>query len=92
MADEARERAEKRVGELKGFYTNLITYVVMNIILFIINWITSPDHWWFWWVTVFWGIAVLIHGVTVFTSGKFSKDWEEKKTQELMDKEKQEKK
>ncbi|MBU0731926.1 2TM domain-containing protein [Patescibacteria group bacterium] len=91
MADEARKRAEKRVGELKGFYTNLITYVVMNVVLFVINLVTSPGHWWFYWVTIFWGIAVLIHGVTVFTGGTLSKGWEEKKTQELMDKEKEEK-
>ena len=89
MADEIHERAQKRVGELKAFYTNLITYVVMNVILFIINWVTSPGHWWFYWVTIFWGIAVIIHAVTVFTGGKLSKGWEEKKTRELEEKEKE---
>lgn len=62
MADEARERAEKRLGEVKGFYSHLGIFIFINVLLFLVNILTSPGQWWFYWVTIFWGIAVVFHG------------------------------
>jgi len=84
--EESYKRAKKRVGELRGFYEHLIAYVVVNIMLVIINLVTSPDTLWFYWVTVFWGIGVIWHAISVF--GKRGKNWEEKKIKEIMEKEK----
>ena len=84
------ERAQKRVKAIKDFWSHLITYVVVNIILFIIDLLTSPGEWWFYWVILGWGIAVVINAVSVFGMGKFqSKKWEEAKIKEILDKEKQ---
>ena len=58
MNDEKYEEAKKRVKELKDFYRNFITYIVVNIILIVINLVTSPDSLWFYWVTIFWGVAL----------------------------------
>ncbi len=81
------DRAKEKVRNLKAFYANLISYLVINVVLIIINYVTSPGHWWFYWVTIFWGIAVLIHAVKVFITGnKLSKEWEEKKIDEEMKK------
>ena len=81
------DHAKEKVRNLKGFYTNLISYLVINVVLIIINYVTSPGYWWFYWVTIFWGIAVLIHAVQVFITGnKLSKEWEEKKIDEEMKK------
>ena len=44
MADEKYEKAKKRVEEIKGFYTHLIVYVVVNLGLFILNFVTTPGH------------------------------------------------
>jgi len=41
MNDEKYEKAKKRVEELKKFYGNLVTYVVINIMLVIINLVTK---------------------------------------------------
>jgi uncharacterized membrane protein YecN with MAPEG domain len=89
MDDERYEKAKKRVEELKKFYGNLVTYVAINILLIIINLVTSPGSLWFYWVTIFWGIAVLLHASRVFIlRGKFlGEEWEEKKIRELMEKE-----
>ncbi len=84
--EESYKRAKKRVGELRGFYEHLIAYVVVNIMLVIINLVTSPDTLWFYWVTIFWGIGVIWHAISVF--GKRGKNWEEKKIKEIMEKEK----
>jgi 2TM domain len=88
MNDEKYEEAKRRVKELKDFYRNLITYVVVNFTLIIINFVTSPDSLWFYWVTIFWGIGILFHALNVFIlNGKFlGKEWEEKKIKKMMDK------
>lgn len=88
MSDEQYEKARKRVQELKGFYSNLITYIVINVFLMIINLVTSPGSLWFYWVTIFWGIAIVIHAVkTFFLKGKFlGEEWEQKKIREIMEK------
>ena len=44
MADNKYEKAKKRVEEIKGFYSHLIVYVVINIGLFLINLFTSPGE------------------------------------------------
>jgi len=55
----------------------------------VINLVTSPGSLWFYWVTVFWGIAILLHASKVFIlKGKFlGEEWEEKKIKEIMEKE-----
>ena len=89
MNDEKYEKAKKRVEELRKFYGNLVTYTVINVILIIINLVTSPGSLWFYWVTIFWGIAILLHASKVFVfRGKFlGEEWEEKKIKEIMEKE-----
>jgi len=93
MNEEKYEAAKKRVEELKKFYGNLITYAVINVILIIINLVTSPGSLWFYWVTIFWGIGILLHASKVFVlKSKFlGKEWEEKKIKEIMEKEGQSK-
>ena len=88
MNDEKYEEAKRRVKELKDFYRNFITYIVVNIILIVINLVTSPDSLWFYWVTIFWGIGIVFHAANVFIfKGKFlGKEWEEKKIKEMMKK------
>ncbi|MBW1689588.1 MAG: 2TM domain-containing protein [Deltaproteobacteria bacterium] len=60
-----------------------------SIVLIIINLVTSPGSLWFYWVTIFWGIAILLHASRVFVlRGRFlGEEWEEKKIRELMEKE-----
>lgn len=86
-------KAKKRVEEIKGFYGNLIAYIVVNTGLIILNLMTSPGHLWFYWPLLGWGIGLVLHGLKVFDyMPYFSKEWEEKKIKELMDKEEQTKK
>lgn len=82
--------ARKRVQEIKGFYGNLIACIVVNTALFAINLITSPQYLWFFWSLLWWGIGVVFHGLIVFNYMPFfSKDWEEKKIKEFIEKEEQ---
>jgi hypothetical protein len=80
------ERARERVKALKGFYTHAMVYVFVNIMLFVINLITGGG-WWFYWPLIFWGIGLGAHALNVFGfGGRLGRDWEERKTRELMDK------
>jgi len=86
--EEKYNQALKRVRVRKGFYINLINYVIINIVLAVINFITNPDHLWFYWVTIGWGIGIIFHAFSVFgVGGYFGDDWEKRKTQELLEKE-----
>ncbi|MDR2622331.1 MAG: 2TM domain-containing protein, partial [Dysgonamonadaceae bacterium] len=52
---EARERAERRVDELRGFYVHLLIYCIVNTGLCLINYFSSPQHLWFFWPLLGWG-------------------------------------
>ncbi len=80
-----REEAKKRMKELQGFYKHLYSYIAVNVILLIINLVTSPKDLWFYWVTVFWGIGIIGHAFRVFGKNRIlSKDWEDRKVKEIM--------
>jgi len=82
--------AKKKVENIKGFYGNLIAFVVVNAVLLFINLYTSPQNLWFYWPLMWWGIGVVFHGLKVFeVFPTVGKDWEERKIKEFMEKEKQ---
>jgi hypothetical protein len=82
--------AKKKVNEIRGFYGNLTSYVIVNLFLFALNMVTSPEHLWFFWPMLGWGIGVAIHGMKVFNHLPFfDKEWEERKIKEFIAKEEQ---
>jgi len=84
------ERARKRVEEIKGFYTHLAIYVLVNAGLFVINLVTDGGQYWFYFPLIGWGIGIVAHALSVFGSGWFwGPDWEERKIKEIMDKDRQ---
>ena len=86
--EERYNKAKKRVEEIKGFYGNLTAYIVVNLFLMTINLMTSPEHLWFYWPMLGWGVGVIFHGLRVFNYMPFlGKDWEERKMKEYMEEE-----
>lgn len=63
-------RAEKRADEKIGFYKHLYSFVGVNIMLFVVNLVTNimsgEGGWWFYWVTIFWGIGLIFHFLRAF--------------------------
>lgn len=86
--------AKKKVKRLKGFYTHVLIYVLVNLLIVFINIQNlkpgesyfKPENF----ITLFfWGIGLLAHGMSVFLPEfVLGKNWEARKIQELMDKEK----
>jgi hypothetical protein len=91
------QEALKRVRKIKGFYTHLIVYLVINVMIIIIN-IQSLEKGESYFqlrnftTAFFWGIGLLAHTLSTFMPNWiFGQNWEEKKIQELIEKEKSEK-
>ena len=90
------QQALKRVKRIKGFYSHLMIYVVINTGILIANYMSNKPENFFRWemfsTAMFWGIGLLAHAFSVFLpSFMMGKDWEERKINELMEKEKQNK-
>ncbi|WKK67232.1 2TM domain-containing protein [Lutimonas zeaxanthinifaciens] len=97
--EERYRRAQKRVKEIKGFYWHLFWYLAVNIFLTFGGTIRSlfvdgsmdfgnlnigNFSVWF-----FWGIGIVGHWLHVFGMNIFfSRNWEERKIKEYMDKDK----
>lgn len=87
--------AVKRVKKIKAFYSHATVYVVINIMIVIMNIQNlKPGESYFQWqnftTLFFWGIGLLAHGASVFVPDFIlGRDWEERKIQEFMEKERQ---
>jgi hypothetical protein len=84
VTDERYQRARQRVEELRGFYVHLLVFVLVNAGLFVLDMVSSGGTWFFW--PLFgWGIGLAVHAISVFARGPFGADWEQRKIQQLMD-------
>ncbi|WP_029272796.1 2TM domain-containing protein [Flavobacterium sp. KJJ] len=95
--DESFNIAYRKVKKIKGFYSHLKVYIIVNLIIIVSNLsrdfsvIKFNDNGLFDWNTYstafYWGIALLIHAFSVFGPDIFfNRDWEQKKIQEYMNK------
>ena len=88
--------AKKRVKEIKGFYSHLLIYVLINIfisciIIFGLSYsdnnslLGSLTNFGVYSTWLFWGIGIFFHWLSVFGfKNLFGSAWEEKKIKELM--------
>ena len=96
--NEKYERAQKRVKEIKGFYTHLTVYLLVNIFLVLAQMgIFSGElkigmpAWSYFTTPFFWGIGLFFHGLYVFKDNfNFLRNWEERKIKEFMEEEEKE--
>lgn len=84
--DSLYRRAEKRADEKIAFYKHLYSYIGVNIVLVIVNVFSSPGNWWFYWVTVFWGIGLLFHFFKTFVFTSKLEDNRDKMIEKEMEK------
>jgi len=91
--------AYKRMRRIKRFYVHLGIYILANTFFIVAKHYddgpTDPNFWR--WQTfntaLFWGMCLLVHGLSVFgTEAMFSRDWEEKKIRQIMDQENEQRK
>lgn len=89
--EEAYLRAKKKVESLTGFYWHLAVYVIVNLFLIILIGVNSGQGFTGFGpyaTATFWGIGLVFHFLSVFGPNFFfGKNWENKKIEEFMDKE-----
>lgn len=90
--------AYRKVKKIKGFYSHLKIYVIVNLIIIVSNLnhdfsgfgfdIDGLFEWHTYSTPIYWGIALGIHAFTVFGPDIFfNGDWEKKKIRKYMDEE-----
>ncbi|MRX37983.1 hypothetical protein GJU43_01730 [Flavobacterium sp. LC2016-23] len=96
--DESYNRAYRKVKKIKGFYSHLKVYIIVNAIIIISSLnrdfvgnhfeLRGFQNWEIYSTAFYWGIALAIHAFTVFGPDIFfNKDWEDKKIKKYMEKE-----
>ena len=94
---EKYKKVKKRIDEIKKFYKHFSVYLIINLFFIgrriykdivrgdsVIEALTDLSNYNFFFL---WGIGLIIHGIVVFGAPKiFSKDWEDRKINELMNK------
>ena len=93
MTEDLYKKAEKRADAKLGFYHHLYGFITGNVILFVLNAITSfgnwfsPGNWWFLYITALWGIGLIIHFLKVFVfSAKLDDDYRDQMIEKEMEK------
>lgn len=79
-------RARERVDELKKFYGNATSYILVIGGLALINYyIDGFEYMWFLWAAFGWGIGLVFHAIKTFDLNPFfGKQWEKRKIEEFM--------
>lgn len=88
------QKAKRQVERLRGFYSHLFIYLIINLVIVYYNYThLKPGESYFqfknFFTATFWGIGILAHAAVVFLSKtSYLQKWEERKIRELMEKEK----
>ena len=96
--DESFNAAYQKVKRIKGFYTHLRVYIIVNILIIVSSvngsfFSTGIQQsglldWQTYSTAFFWGIGLLAHALSVFGRDVFfSADWEQRKIEQYMKKE-----
>nr|WP_299389194.1 2TM domain-containing protein [Allomuricauda sp.] len=94
------QKAQKRVRQIRGFYTHIVVFLVVTLIMYLTKASTmsliieKSDiheigfenylHWQYWTITISWVAVLLIQGIKLYGRPLISK-WEQRKIQEFMD-------
>jgi len=95
-------RAKRRVEKLRGFYTHLVVYIVVNVVISVFKIVRNLRHGEsleeaifdlsFSGVWLLWGIGLAIHAFTVFVlPSLIGHNWEEEKIKQFMEEDKKNK-
>jgi hypothetical protein len=82
--EEIRKVATQRVQAKKGFYSHLTAYILVNLMLLAIWYFTGAGYFWPMWVLLFWGIGLIVNGITVFARRDMG--WEKREIEKEMEK------
>ncbi len=84
---EKTAKAARQVEAITGFYIHFAVFVLVIALLFVVNWVATPEVWWVQWPFLGWGIGVAAHAFGVFGTAmpNFITNWQLRKIKQLKD-------
>lgn len=84
LSEDEREAMEY-VRDIKGFYAQLASYLMVMALLLVVNLVTGPGNIWMVWPALGWGVGVVFHGIAVSeVFSPFSAGWEQRQINKRM--------
>ncbi len=84
LSSEEREAMEY-VRDIKSFYINFGTYVIVMVFLLILNLLNNPSNLWVIWPALGWGVGVAFHALSVFEIfSPMGGDWEKRQIEKRL--------
>lgn len=81
-------QVQEKVKNIRKFYEYLIVYFLCNLIVIVVNLMILSGYLYFWYFLLGWGVVIILYGLKVFDCFFFfSKDWEKRKIDEILEKE-----
>ncbi|BBN83694.1 XRE family transcriptional regulator [Pseudoalteromonas sp. A25] len=82
---EQEQTVIEHVKAIRDFYSHALTYAIIIVFLFILNYITNPGYIWAWWAALGWGIGLASHGLSIFeVFDFFGPRWEKKQIEKRL--------
>ncbi len=83
LTDDEEERLRQYVKKQASFYRRAMSTGILILFLFFINILSSPSYLWFLWPSLPILFFLAMDAMRTFGKGHLSKDWEERKLEEL---------
>jgi len=78
-------RVIEQVKKIKGFYSHVVSFVMVITALTLLNASMEMDYWWVLWVIVGWGIGLATHAAEVFDLLPWlGPDWEKREIEKRL--------
>ncbi|MGV8926480.1 MAG: 2TM domain-containing protein [Ewingella sp.] len=82
--DQQIQAARRQVRDESNFYRRVIVFIIVNVILFVINRITTPGNHWFFWPLGIWGGLLIFRGLRVFVLRDWLIRWQQARLQKIL--------
>ncbi|MBP1613046.1 MAG: hypothetical protein H6Q13_494 [Bacteroidetes bacterium] len=53
---------------------SIVKYIVINVFLVVVNWLTTPHYWWVLWVIAGWGVGLSLNLLSEYLTYKINKE------------------
>ena len=89
IQEERYFKAQERVKNILGFYTHLVSTIIIIPFIIILNLKLVPMYHWFWFYIVAWFAGLFIHWLIIFGLSRMNtkKNWKKNKITEMMNEE-----
>jgi 2TM domain len=77
---------KEKAQDLKQLFSHAVVYIAVNAFLIFVNFATSPDRLWFFWVLIGWGIGLAFHWLDVMNYTPFNESKMEAEAKKILKK------